>query len=105
MDKIEIARNWIESLEYDKFVPLNKAQGELLNSIKGEFNDEFIILVTAIGCTKKDNENNEKNYHEGTPYRHQLDKIIMREDPRLGKIRMERTKQIKKEALKYGQIL
>ena len=98
------AMNWINSLEYNKFVQLNKAQIDIINSIKDEFNDEFVLKVTAIGVTKVDNEDNLDNYDHDMiefwdekkqmfkkelwkiPRRHQLKKIIERENEKTNKV-------------------
>ena len=121
LSKIDIAREWVQSLKYDEFVSLNKAQVELINSIKDEF--DFTLKVTAIGVLKIFNEDNLDNYDHyyidvwdkiknthikkliKSPRRHWLDYLIWLEDKELGKRRAKRTNAIVKEAELYGLVL
>lgn len=113
MDKIKATKDWIETLQYDEFIPLNKEQVKLLNLVKEEYNDDFILDVVSIGVTKKNNEDNLNNYHhyeseKGTvkaPQRHHLAKIVARRDPKLGEKLKKRSEEVRLSALEYGLIL
>lgn len=66
-DKKEIARGWLTSLVYNKVIPLNDAQRDIIKSIQNEYDNttsDFRVKLTVNGVEKVDNELNPANYDE-----------------------------------------
>ena len=108
----EAARKWMEELEFNRFVPLNKKQIEIVKGIYKDYDvatSNYIFKVTSIGIMKIDNESNPDNYDLvsgiAVPRRDWLAEIISREHPEYAETLRERNKQIKKAALRRGLIL